>query len=502
MILFGYYSSKNSNHFQTSVSNVMSNRLSLCGIVLSLIIILTSVESHAQEKGPTSYSFGLSYTGGSSDLPFWLYANRDGKFRRGSSNNGLAEFGIHHKLYDTEQWKINIGTDVAARLSDETNTLHFQQLFLEVNLGVFQFKAGKFYDTVGLNEHDLSAGSMMVSRNATPMPRIRLSTPGFVDVPGTNGFLEFKARYSEGLLEDNRVVSNAKIHQKHLYLKMNPFEKLDLFAGVVHNIMWGGKTADGRTSVSGFGDYLSAVFGFPQEGASTPPGNAIAAYDFAASYDFNNFQLKAYRLFYLEDLVSARFRSPWDGMWGLSFKFNDKSKPLHSILYEFVDTRRQDSRSGQPPGRARYYWHFFYTDGWTFNNSVLGIPLVSFDENGNLENNMFIANHFGFAGSLTQNLNYTVLATYSRNFGTCLDVQPEFTDFRQCLIEQDANLDEITIVPLNELRQDQYSIMLSGDYRWPEIPNLTLKLSVAFDIGELHNNRSGVMAGIRWDGIF
>jgi len=95
-----------------------------------------------------------------------------------------------------------------------------------------------------------------------------------------------------------------------------------------------------------------------------------------------------------------------------------------------------------------------------------------------------------------------VLATYSRNFGTCLDVQPEFTDFRQCLIEQDANLDEITIVPLNELRQDLYSIMLSGDYRLPEIPNLTLKLSVAFDIGELHNNRSGVMAGIRWDGIF
>jgi len=457
----------------------------------------------AQESAATSYSFGLSYAGGSSDLPFWLYANRDAKFQRGSSNNGLAEFGLHHRLLDDgDKWKIDLGSDVAARLSDETNTLHFQQLFLEVNLGVFQLKAGKFYDTVGLNEHDLSVGSMMVSRNATPMPRIRFSTPDYVDIPGTRGFAQFKARFSEGLLEDNRAVSNAKLHQKHLYLKVNPVDELSLFGGIVHNVMWGGERADGRSSVNSFNDYIRGIFGFRREGGPTPPGNTVAAYDFAAEYRFNDFSLKAYRLFYLEDLVSTRFRSPWDGMWGLSLKLNDRSELLHSLLYEHVNTKQQDARGIQPPGRARYYWHFFYTDGWTFNNSVLGLPLVTFDENGNLENNIFIAHHLGFEGTLNSNLNYKVMATYSRNYGTCLDILPDFDRLNQCPIEQDTNLDEITIVPLGELRQDQYSVMLTGDYRLPSVPNLTFNLSIAFDIGEFHDNRSGVMAGVRWDGIF
>jgi len=470
--------------------------------ILLTVFFLMMIPDGRSQEAPTSYSFGLSYSGGSSDLPFWLYANRDAKFQRGSSNNGLAEFGLQHRLLDDDTWKINLGSDLAARLSDETNTLHFQQLFLEVNLGVFQLKTGKFYDAVGLNEHDLSVGSMMVSRNTTPIPRIRFSTPDFVEVPGAKGYVEFKARFSEGLLEENRAISNAKLHQKHLYLKINPTEELSLFGGIVHNVMWGGERSDGRSSVNSFNDYLRAIFGSKREGGPTPPGNTVAAYDFATEYRFNDFSLKAYRLFYLEDLVSTRFRSPWDGMWGLSFKLNDRSKLLHSLLYEHVNTKQQDARGIQPPGRARYYWHFFYTDGWTFNNNVLGLPLVTFDENGNLENNIFIAHHLGFEGALSTNLNYKMMATYSRNYGTCLDILPDFSDLRECPIDQDANLDEITIVPLGELREDQYSVMLTGDYRLPSVPNLTLNLSVAFDIGEFYNNRSGVMAGVRLDGIF
>ena len=40
-------------------------------------------------------------------------------------------------------------------------------------------------------------------------------------------------------------------------------------------------------------------------------GNSIGAYDFNLGLIFNNVNLNIYRIFYLEDKVSTRFRSPW-----------------------------------------------------------------------------------------------------------------------------------------------------------------------------------------------
>jgi hypothetical protein len=469
---------------------------------LFLLIFLFLITSKADaQNSDTHFHAEYSIAAGSPELPFWLYANSDARLRTNSSFNSLLNLGFSDRLTsEGQRIQLQTGADLFSRFSDTQNTLHFQQLFLQADTGIFQIKIGRFFETIGLNEHDLSVGSMMISRNATPFPKIRLSTRDYISVPGTSDFLQFNFRYSEGVLERNRFVRNARVHQKYLYLRLNPTDELSLYGGLIHNLMWGGEHPVRGSMVSALNEYLRGIFAVPREGGPTPPGNAIGAYDFAAEYRFSDFTVKASRLFYLEDLISARFRSPWDGKWGLNIEKHEKEGLIHSFLYEHVNTIRQDSRGGQPPGRARYYWHWFYEQGWSYGNSSIGLPLITFDpENKLVDNNMLLGHHFGVSGNLTTNINYRALFTYTRNYGNCLDVQPEFEDFRECLIPQDADLNEMTITPLNELRKDQFSIMWQSIYRLPDNPNLYYHLSLAFDLGKLYKERIGILAGIRWE---
>jgi hypothetical protein len=471
-------------------------------IFLLIFLFLITSKADAQNSA-THFHAEYSIAAGSPELPFWLYANSDARLRTNSSFNSLLNVGFTDRLTsESQRIQLQAGADLFSRLSDTQNTLHFQQLYLQADFWILQLKAGNFYDPIGLNESDLSIGSMMVSRNATPMPRIRLSTPDYISVPGTNDFLQFKARYSEGILESDRIIPDANLHQKYLYLRLHPHDRVYLYGGIVHNLVWGGSDETGRRFFSTFGNYLRSVMGIPREGGPTPAGNTVAAYDFAAEYNSDAYHIKASRLFYLEDMISARFRSPWDGVWGLQVSKQEQVGYLHSIHYQHINTKRQDSRGGQPPGRARYYWNVHYQTGWTYQGSVLGIPLIQFDENKVLGNNMVVGHHLGLSGKVQENLTYKAFFTYTRNYGNCLDVQPDFERFNQCLIPSDQDLDEITIVPLNQLRRDQHSIMFQFFYRLPALANLQVHLKLATDTGRLYDERIGVMAGFRWDGIF
>lgn len=470
--------------------------------VYCFIFIMSPLYTTVLAQSPrTIYYTELSFTAATPNLPFWLYANTDARLRPGSSGNGLVSMGFRHRLLNEEnRFQLRAGTDLFNRISNKKNTFHFQQLYLQADYTIFRLKAGYFYDPIGLNESGLSIGSMMVSRNATPMPRIRISTPEYVSIPGTNDILQFNVRYSEGLLESDRVIPDSNLHQKYFYLRYNPDKRISLYGGIVHNLVWGGTDETGRRFFSSFRNYIKSVFAIPRDEGPTPAGNALAAYDFAAEYRFDNYRLKASRLFFLEDLISARFRSPWDGVWGLNISKKKQQGLLHSFHYQHINTKRQDSRADQPPGRARYYWNIYYRSGWTYQGAVLGIPLITFDDEGNLDNNILVGHHLGFAGDLSEGLEYKALFTYSRNYGNCLDVQPEFTHLSQCLIPADADLDEIVIVPLKELRRDQYSLMFHASYRLPELQNLQFQLKLAVDTGRLYRERIGIMTGIRWNG--
>lgn len=454
--------------------------------------LLLSAETAEAQQGENRVSLRTGLQVSTADrLPFWLYANRLGKVDPGGANF-FSEFALNRTLWEGDRYSVSAGGSLLGRLSPK-RSVHFPTLYLRADYGAFRLEAGRFPQPIGTNNHRLSVGSMMMSTHATPVPKVSIITPEFVDVPGLGGFLQFRGLFSHGWFPDSRFVEGVKLHQKFLYLRFN-LERFSLTGGIVHNNTWGGThPRAGRLSQS-FTDYLKIITGIGSSGEGDTPeqiynsslGNSLAAYEFEAKYRFGETSLSLTRLFYLEDVVSTRFRSPWDGVWGVNLK-REGSHWLKGLTYEHVNTKQQDSRPDQPSGRQMYYYNFIYQSGWTHEDRVLGMPLITFNpEIDRPSNNMVVAHHLGIEGRPWDGAEYRAFLTYSRNYGT-------FEQRRYGEGEED-------FYSLEEMRQDNLSLYLGVSWELPGTGGLSLQVSAAADTGEFYGNALGTMIGLRWDG--
>lgn len=451
------------------------------------------------ESFKTTFGVQSSVYGASAEsLPFWFYTNVDGKIDP-QSTNWLNQVSLTHHLLDQSSFTVDIGGNAVFRLSDNSS-MHFTSLYLRAKAYGLQLDAGRFYQPIGLNNHELSIGSMMVSRNAIPVPRISLSTDGFNAVPFTEGYLEYKGLFTHGWMEEDRRVSNPFLHQKYLYLKVN-VGPLSGIGGFVHNVIWGGTSPTLGKLPQSFADFLRVVTGRAASPNSNAPGadienvigNSVAAYDFGLIYNHDRYTLSLTRMFYLEDKLSTRFRSPWDGVWGLNLVFNDEDRWLSAFTYEHINTKNQDAKSWELIGRRNYYGHGQYP--WVYEDRTLGIPLILFDGTA-ITNNVLLGHHMGLKGQIVPALNYSAFFTYSRNYG----IQHDWISSGN--FDDSIPKDREDIIPREQFRKDQYSMMLGLNYQPPRFESITFNLKVSTDIGELYEDNIGVMAGVSWDGGF
>jgi hypothetical protein len=465
---------------------------------LPLLLFLSGHSTFSQSRAQTrNLEYDISATAGggfNESLPFWQYANTRGRYRPGSTSNGLIDSKIHLPF----EWENGIDAHLSAsligRLSDKKNTLHFLDLYGAVQYQGVRFSLGRFPDPIGLSTSSLSMGSMMVSRNAPAVPKIKLSTPSFLNLPLTGGHVQFRARWSDGVLGSQRAVPQPFLHQKTLYFKIN-VGAFSAVGGAVQNTIWGGEGQSNEII-----DYLRLVSGSKSgtESDGNRVGNSIGAYDFSLQYASRDWTLQAYRLFYLEDTVSTRLRSPWDGLWGIKVQHTDGLGIFTDLLYEHMNTIQQDALKGAPRGRADYYDHFIYSSGWTYKNAVIGNPLITFSpEQDDVTNNMVIAHNIGIHGKPTPQIDYTLRLTYSRNYGICEDQIITGT----CRVESDRPAPPNQEVrPRSTLREDRYSIGIQASYLLSEERGLKLMGETATDLGDFYEDRWGLRIGLRWEG--
>jgi hypothetical protein len=471
---------------------VVSHHLSYLLVLLLLLGSGTAVRGQSRSLDYGAFSTVQGAVGGST--PFWHYANTRGQFRPGATADWVSGASVVMPFRKGKKLDVSIGAETVGRVSDATNTLHFLRLYGKVQYRGLRLNVGRFSETIGATQPSLSMGSMMVSRNAPPVPKIKLFTPSYVDAPFTSGHLQVRGRWSDGLLSADRTVERARLHQKTLYLKIN-VGPLAGSGGLVQNTIWGGKGQSNELI-----DYLHLFVGSQAgtEQDSNRVGNTVAAYNFALQYIMDDWRLQATRLFYLEDSVSMRFRSPWDGMWSLGFRRTNERGWINGVLYEHVNTIKQDAPPGVPRGRASYYNHFIFESGWTYEGTVLGNPLIVFSPTEDqVVNNMIVAHHLGVRGAPADGLGYTVRLTYSRNYGICEDR----------IVTGKCNIGAYDPIPPNQevrprgkLREDQYSLFGEIRYRLSGAPSLQLVGSVAADVGESYGTRWGLRIGLRWDG--
>ncbi|MDR8393501.1 capsule assembly Wzi family protein [Aliifodinibius sp. S!AR15-10] len=476
---------------------VSSNKMRLLFFITIIFYLVETVNAQNNNE-PDGLDVELRssvYTATEGELPFWFYSGVYGTVDPGSTNF-LNEISFQQSIIGNSKISLDAGGNAVLRWSEDS-TILFPQLYLTGRALGLKLDIGRFPQPIGLNNHDLSVGSMMVSRNAMPVPKISISVPEFRDVPLTDGYLQYKGMFTHGWLEKDRHVESPYLHQKYFYLRVN-VGPLSGTGGIVHNAQWGGTDPDLGRLPQSFNDYIRLVTGQGADASSNAPGgeksnvigNSVAAYEFGLQYDHNEYTINLTRLFYLEDKVSTRFRSPWDGVWGVNLAFDDKTRWLNAVTYEHINTKNQDAKSWELIGRRDYYDNFVYSSGWTYENRTLGIPLIIFDGN-TISNNVLVGHHLGLKGNVGDDLlSWRSLFTWSRNYG----VQDDWVERSSDSIPKDRE----DIIPREQFQKDQLSWLLSLEYDIQNVDGLYLNVNLAVDTGELYSDNLGLMMGVTW----
>lgn len=419
------------------------------------------------------------------EVPFWFHSNQYGIYDQNSSNLILS-LDTQKRIHEDAWLDYGLGIETIGRISDHSDAF-FNQLYLELKIDFLNIYTGKKKWRDGLWTSDLSLGSMVWSSNAATMPKLMLYMPEFVSVPWTKDYLAFKAYLAHGWFEDHRFVKDTYLHEKAFYLKLMPH---DFFAhgyiGAIHNVQWGGTHPTLGKLPQGADDFGRVFLGKSAEAGRSPGGevvnalgNTVGAYEAMLELNFNSIDIQAYRQLFIETSVSADFRSPWDGIWGLKLNLQKAGSAwIKQFIWEHVNTKKQNAKPGEEIGADQYYANFLYRDGWTYKGRILGLPLVTLreaDGRKRIINNIILAHHFGFEGivpiSFIENpISYKVLATYSRNYGRTTNCSNDFCD-------------EGADNPLRTSRRDQYYTQFLLDYK----PSKKIRIwgAAGADFGEL-----------------
>ncbi len=223
----------------------------------SMLLILSLPDiTQAQEQDdntPLNYKLYTSVQGAAaSETPFWHYANTYGRLQRGPKANWLSGATLEMPYQQLGPVQVASGVELTSRVSDSRNSTHFTQFYGSLQYGGWRLRVGRFRHTIGGSNDALSIGSMMVSRNATPIPKIEFSTPEFFDLPLSNGRLQAHLYWSEGQLGEARHISRARLHQKSLHVRAVG-NRFSLTAGITQNLQWAGRGRPNSWEKTGWG---------------------------------------------------------------------------------------------------------------------------------------------------------------------------------------------------------------------------------------------------------
>ncbi|MFL3051572.1 MAG: capsule assembly Wzi family protein [Candidatus Neomarinimicrobiota bacterium] len=287
------------------------------------------------------------------------------------------------------------------------------------------------------NNDLLSSGSLIESTNAQPIPKISFGVGDFHQIKIFNKSFFIKGQIAHGWLDSGQYLKAPFLHEKSFYIKKILIKDYSFSFGLVHEALWGGETEIHGKQPSGTSDLIRVFFARPGSKKSiyqekkNALGNHLGIWDLSIEKEFNNKLIKIYLEHPFEDESSARWiLNEFDGLYGININ-QKKSSYISEFTYEYINTMDQSGSQGASDstyGWDNYYNHYIYQSGWTNNGRVIGNPLFTrgsnkgrYSDSQYIINNRLTAHHFGFLGSISEKINYKILFTYSKNFGTYPD---------------------------------------------------------------------------------
>ena len=392
------------------------------------------------------------------EIPFWLRANQYGIVPnqspvftlRGSVSSDYKKAVTKENQYKLSKFDWGYGLNIVGNVGKENQFL-IPEAYVKAKYGAFEIYAGRRREIFGLVDSTLSSGSYIWSGNALPMPKVQISTPNFVPLPFTKGFLSFKGTYAHGWFENSRSdVKNFYLHQKSLYLKLGkPDWKFHFYGGFNHQVQWGGtllypdplnQSGIGGQVGSGFNDYVNVVTGrslavvgdTSKNGgndALNRAGNHLGTIDIGFDINTSNLSILCYRQNIYEDGSLYYLANISDGLNGISVKIKKKSDAkikLQKIVFEYLNTINQsgtteyENTNARLRGRDDYFNNSVYKNGWVYTNQTIGTPFINQSSSSNygiIERNRVEVYYLGIQASLLQIPSYLKLS-YINSYGT------------------------------------------------------------------------------------
>ena len=449
------------------------------------------------------------------ETPFWLRANQYGIVPNQSPNftlRGSVSSDYKKAITKEDQYKLSkldwgFGLNIVGNVGKENQFL-IPEAYVKAKYGAFEIYVGRRKEIFGLVDSTLSSGSYIWSGNALPMPKIQISTPSFVPLGFTKGFLSFKGNYAHGWFENSRTdVKNFYLHQKSLYFRLGkPDWKFHFYGGFNHQVQWGGELLypdpTNQLAIKGqigssFNDYVNVITGRSLAGvgdttkngvndALNRSGNHLGTIDFGFDINTENFSILCYRQNIYEDGSLYYLANITDGLNGISVKIKKKSDAkfrLQKIVFEYLNTSNQSGTTGSDNTNSRlrgvdnYFNNGVYRNGWSYNQTSIGTPFInnvsSSTNYSNLSfnNNRVEAFYLGILGVINKNTRLNICLSHSYNLGTYISPSYKY--------------------------RSQYSYVLGFDKYLEKYSNTFLAIKFALDSGDLLPQSIGGSIGLK-----
>ena len=306
---------------------------------LLLLLFLDDLPLAAQNDSISFHSDLYFLTSNKSFQPHWQVSNRYGIFDRSKQYELVGLVGLAYQ-YNFGK-KLKAEAELEFNLKSELSASYFQQLYFNLYYGSLQLKIGKEAYTIGQYSEDLSSGSLLISNNSRPPPRIGIGFYEYTPVPLIDKYVEFKGVMNFGVLDDNRsdFSGNYKplYHEKFFYLRSKSLP-VNVHAGLNHSALFGGTRPNGaKIPVDFWATFFgmgSSIVGGGEE--INVAGAHFGVYDFGLNWQIKDVFFQAYYQIPFADGDGIQIDNNKDLLAGILVNFSSKGI-ISSINYEYTN---------------------------------------------------------------------------------------------------------------------------------------------------------------------
>ncbi len=455
---------------------MMKNML-LCALLAGATAIHAGAAEKTAAESDSAYHYEVELNGSAATgdfTPFYLTANRMGlsSIKR---NNGYIRAGFFKENSYDSRFSWNFGIDLAGA-AHYTSAFIVQQLYAGVRYRSLDLTVGSKEMHSGIVDRQLSSGDMLFSGSARPIPQARIGIERWTYIPYTKHKLAVKGYFSVGMFTDQdwqytftkghntARTKDVLFHAKGLFLRWGDTEKfpLTIEGGLEMATQWGGTIIQADGSVihapHGFKNFIKAII--PMHSSSNDDtfspdkinveGNHLGQWIAAIGWAPKHADWSA-RLYY-EHFFDDHSMMTWDYVWrdmllGVELKL-PKNPVVEKFVYEYLTTKDQsgpvlnESEPNLPEqvsGCDNYYNNWMY-NAWQHWGIAIGNPLLLspiYNSNGAITfyHNRVKAHHFGFSGRPTPEIDYRVLVSYTRSWGSYALPTPQVKTMVNTMVE-------------------------------------------------------------------